>query len=42
MTASPVRCGDDPKTVLGTYVHLLAQSDQQAAERVAALLVAAR
>lgn len=32
------RLGDDPKTVLGTYAHLLPQSDEIAAERVAALL----
>jgi len=32
------RLGDDPNTVLGTYAHLLPQSDEQAAERVAALL----
>jgi hypothetical protein len=32
------RLGDDPKTVLSTYAHLLPQSDEQAAERVAALL----
>jgi integrase len=36
------RLGDDPKTVLGTYAHLLPQSDEQAAERVAALLLTAR
>jgi len=29
------RLGDDPKTVLGTYAHLLPQSDELAAERVA-------
>ena len=34
------RLGDDPKTVLSTYAHLLPQSDEQAAERVAALLAA--
>jgi integrase len=33
------RLGDDPKTVLSTYAHLLPQSDEQAAERVAALLM---
>jgi hypothetical protein len=32
------RLGDDPKTVLATYAHLLPRSDEQAAERVAALL----
>jgi integrase len=32
------RLGDDPKTVLDTYAHLLPRSDEQAAERVAALL----
>jgi integrase len=32
------RLGDDPKTVLGTYAHLLPQSDELAAERVAALI----
>jgi hypothetical protein len=32
------RLGDDPNTVLGMYAHLLPQSDEQAAERVAALL----
>jgi integrase len=32
------RLGDDPKTVLGTYAHLLPQSDEIAAERVAATL----
>jgi integrase len=32
------RLGDDPNTVLSTYAHLLPQSDEQAAERVAALL----
>ena len=32
------RLGDDPKTVLGTYAHLLPQSDEMAAERVAAAL----
>jgi integrase len=33
------RLGDDPKTLLGTYAHLLAHSDEQAAEVVAAALV---
>jgi hypothetical protein len=33
------RLGDDPKTVLGVYSHLLPQSDEIAAERVAAALV---
>ncbi|HET8820608.1 MAG TPA: hypothetical protein VFM57_03610 [Thermoleophilaceae bacterium] len=28
------RLGDDPKTVLSTYAHLLPQSDELAAERV--------
>jgi hypothetical protein len=32
------RLGDDPTTVLGTYAHLLPQSDELAAERVAASL----
>jgi integrase len=32
------RLGDDPKTVLGTYAHLLPQSDAVAAERIAATL----
>jgi integrase len=32
------RLGDDPKTVLDTYAHLLPQSDQQAAQRIAALV----
>jgi integrase len=32
------RLGDDPATVLSTYAHLLPQSDELAAERVAALL----
>jgi hypothetical protein len=32
------RLGDDPKTVLSTYAHLLPQSDEIAAERVAAML----
>ncbi len=33
------RLGDDPKTILDTYAHLLPQSDELAAERVAAALV---
>jgi integrase len=32
------RLGDDPKTVLGTYAHLLPNSDAQAAETVASVL----
>ena len=32
------RLGDDPATVLSTYAHLLPQSDEVAAERVAAVL----
>jgi integrase len=32
------RLGDNPTTVLGTYAHLLPQSDEVAAERVAAAL----
>ena len=32
------RLGDDPNTVLSTYAHLLPQSDELAAERVAELL----
>jgi hypothetical protein len=32
------RIGDDPKQVLSTYAHLLPQSDELAAERVAAAL----
>jgi hypothetical protein len=32
------RLGDTPQTVLGTYAHLLPQSDEIAAERVAAAL----
>ena len=32
------RLGDDPNTVLSTYAHLFPQSDELAAERVAALL----
>jgi hypothetical protein len=31
------RLGYDPNTVLATYAHLLPQSDEQAAKRVAAL-----
>lgn len=34
------RLGDDAKTVLSTYAHLLPQSDELAAERVAAALTA--
>ena len=34
------RLGDDPKIVLSTYAHLLPQSDELAAERVAALIEA--
>jgi hypothetical protein len=34
------RLGDDPKTVLDIYAHLLPSSDELAAERVAALLSA--
>jgi integrase len=33
------RVGDDPKTILGTYAHLLPTSDAMAAEVVAAQLV---
>ena len=33
------RAGDNPKTMLGTYAHLLPHSDAQAAEAVAAVLV---
>ncbi len=33
------RLGDDPKTVLATYAHLLPHSDAMAAETVAAALV---
>jgi hypothetical protein len=33
------RLGDDPKTLLGTYAHLLPHSDAMAAEAVAAALV---
>jgi integrase len=32
------RLGDDPQTVLSTYAHLLPQSDELAAERLAAVL----
>jgi hypothetical protein len=32
------RLGDDPKTILDAYAHLLPSSDELAAERVAALL----
>ncbi|MDX6648160.1 MAG: hypothetical protein QOJ97_111 [Solirubrobacteraceae bacterium] len=32
------RLGDDPRTILTTYAHLLPQSDELAAERVAAVL----
>jgi integrase len=32
------RLGDDPKTVLATYAHLLPQSDELAAEGIAAAL----
>jgi integrase len=32
------RLGDDPNTVLSTYAHLLPQSDELAAERVAAAI----
>jgi hypothetical protein len=35
------RLGDHPKTVLSTYAHLLPQSDEIAAERVAAALTRA-
>ena len=34
------RLGDNPNTVLSTYAHLLPQSDELAAERVAALISA--
>ena len=34
------RLGDTPTTVLSTYAHLLPQSDEVAAERVAAALAA--
>jgi integrase len=33
------RLGDDPRTVLGTYAHLLPHSDAMAAEAVAAAIV---
>jgi integrase len=33
------RLGDDPRTLLGTYAHLLPHSDAMAAEAVAAILV---
>lgn len=33
------RLGDDPKTLLGTYAHLLPSSDEIAAERMAAAIV---
>jgi integrase len=33
------RLGDDPRTLLGTYAHLLPQSDAMAADAVAAILV---
>jgi hypothetical protein len=36
------RIGDRPETVLHTYAHLLPQSDIEAAEQVAALLVSNR
>jgi integrase len=36
------RLGDNANTVLSTYAHLLPQSDELAAERVAALIVPAR
>jgi integrase len=46
LTATPVplhvvagRLGDDPKTVLATYAHLLPHSDEAAAQTVAAQLV---
>ncbi len=32
------RLGDDPKTILGTYAHLLPHSDEMAAETVAAAI----
>jgi hypothetical protein len=32
--------GDDAKTILSTYAHLLPQSDEMAAERLAATLAA--
>jgi hypothetical protein len=34
------RLGDDPKTILDTYAHLLPTSDEAAAQSVAAQLVA--
>ena len=34
------RVGDTPTTILNTYAHLLPQSDEIAAERVAAVLSA--
>jgi hypothetical protein len=34
------RLGDDPRTMLHTYAHLLPQSDAAAADAVAAVLVA--
>jgi integrase len=33
------RLGDDPKQILAVYAHLLPQSDEMAAERIAAALV---
>lgn len=33
------RLGDDPKTILATYAHLLPHSDAMAAEAVAAAIV---
>jgi integrase len=33
------RLGDDPKTMLQTYAHLLPQSDEAAAQAVAAVLL---
>ena len=33
------RLGDDPKTILGTYAHLLPQSDELAAAKIAEALV---
>jgi hypothetical protein len=33
-----VRLWDDRKTILATYAHLLPQSDEMAAERIAAAL----
>ena len=32
------RLGDDPRTVLNSYAHLLPQADRDAAHRVSALL----